>query len=350
MTGVAIAPLSDFSNWARGDLLVIILLILGAALLTRLADWTRGKIMGRIDAGASGTDELVRSEGAKHRHVVAQVLTWSAVAVIYVVTAVLVVEHLGVPLAGLVAPAALISAGLGFGLQRFVQDIGAGFFITGERQYGFGDVVRIHVTGVPEPAFGTVEEVTLRVTRIRSVSGEVIITPNGQICAWWRGRSRACSSTSAGRSVPGWQRPSGGTASSCRPNSTPAVPQGPKHDQTAAPLAPHQRTAAHLDPRARRAVPGRARAVYLGAPCYLDHANGKRAVNNGDLPRRRASLSQPSPETGVSFAHYVPQPDSDDKLDGARRITRSVTSRDRNICVTTSPPSATAARTCASTR
>jgi small conductance mechanosensitive channel len=94
---------------------------------------------------------------------------------------VLIVQLLGVPLAGLVAPAALISAALGFGLQRFVQDIGAGFFITGERQYGFGDVVRISVSGVSEPAVGTVEEVTLRVTRIRSVSGEVIITPNGQI-------------------------------------------------------------------------------------------------------------------------------------------------------------------------
>jgi moderate conductance mechanosensitive channel len=180
LTG-AIAPLDDFSVWARGNLLVIILLILGAVLLTRLADWTRGKIMARIDTRASASDELVRSEGAKHRHVVAQVLTWCAVAVIYVVTTVLVVQNLGVPLAGLVAPAALISAGLGFGLQRFVQDIGAGFFITGERQYGFGDVVRINVTSVSEPSFGTVEEVTLRVTRIRSVSGEVIIIPNGQI-------------------------------------------------------------------------------------------------------------------------------------------------------------------------
>jgi len=62
-----------------------------------------------------------------------------------------------------------------------VQDIGAGFFITGERQYGFGDVVRISVSGVSEPAVGTVEDVTLRVTRIRTLSGEVIITPNGQI-------------------------------------------------------------------------------------------------------------------------------------------------------------------------
>ena len=180
MTG-AIAPLSDFSIWARGNLLVIILLILGATLFTRVADWTRGRIVERIDAKFAIDEELVRSEAAKHRHVAAQVLTWGLLAVVYVVTTVLIVQRFDVPLAGLVAPAALLSAALGFGLQRFVQDIGAGFFITGERQYGFGDVVRISVSGVSEPAVGTVEEVTLRVTRIRSMSGEVIITPNGQI-------------------------------------------------------------------------------------------------------------------------------------------------------------------------
>ena len=180
MTG-AIAPLDDLNQWARGDLLEIVLLVLGTILLTRLAVWARDRIVTRIDAHAQETDELVRSEAAKHRHIVAEVFTWAFLAVVYVVTAVLVVERLGVPLAGLVAPAALLSAALGFGLQRFVQDIGAGFFITAERQYGFGDVVRISVTGVSEPAVGTVEEVTLRVTRIRSVSGEVITTPNGQI-------------------------------------------------------------------------------------------------------------------------------------------------------------------------
>jgi small-conductance mechanosensitive channel len=176
----AIAPLSDFSLWARGSLPVIVLLILGAVLLTRLANYVRSRVMARIDA-RSAAEELVRSESAKHRHVAAEVLTWTILAVLYVVTAVLIIGRLGVPLAGFVAPAALISAALGFGLQRFVQDIGAGFFITGERQYGFGDVVRISVSGVSQPAVGTVEEVTLRVTRIRSVSGEVIITPNGQI-------------------------------------------------------------------------------------------------------------------------------------------------------------------------
>ena len=180
MTG-AIAPLDDLNRWARGDLLEILLLVLGAILLTRLAEWARDRIVAHIDAKAREADELVRSEAAKHRHVVAQVVTWAFLALVYVVTAVLVVQRLGVPLAGLVAPAALLSAALGFGLQRFVQDIGAGFFITAERQYGFGDVVRISVTGVSEPAVGTVEDVTLRVTGIRSVTGEVITTPNGQI-------------------------------------------------------------------------------------------------------------------------------------------------------------------------
>ena len=180
MTG-AIAPLDDFNLWVRDNLLVIVLLVLGAILLTRLAAWTRDKIMARIEARATETDELVRSEGAKHRQVVAQVVTWSVLAVIYVVTAVRIVQELGVPLAGLVAPAALLSAALGFGLQRFVQDIGAGFFITGERQYGFGDVITIATAGVGQPVTGTVEDVTLRVTRLRTVSGEVITTPNGNI-------------------------------------------------------------------------------------------------------------------------------------------------------------------------
>ena len=177
----AIAPLDDLDQWARGDLLEIVLLVLGTILLTRVAEWVRNLVVAQIDAHARETDELVRSEAAKHRHVVAEVVTWTFLAVVYVVTAVLVVQRLGVPLAGLVAPAAILSAALGLGLQRFVQDIGAGFFITGERQYGYGDVIKISVTGIPQPAVGTVEDVTLRVTRIRSVSGEVIITPTGQI-------------------------------------------------------------------------------------------------------------------------------------------------------------------------
>jgi small conductance mechanosensitive channel len=172
--------LHHISMWARGRGLEIVLLIVGAILLTRLITWLRDKITGRIDANARETDALVRSEAAKHRHALAQVITWTAIVVIYCATAVLVAERLGIPLTSLVAPAAVVAVALGFGAQRIVQDLLAGFFIITERQYGFGDLVRLSVPSV-SGAMGTVEDVTLRVTTVRTVDGEVIITPNGQI-------------------------------------------------------------------------------------------------------------------------------------------------------------------------
>ena len=89
----------------------------------------------------------MRSEAAKHRHAVAQVLTWLAIALIWSVTAVQVLGRLGVPVASLVAPAAVLGAALGFGAQQVVRDLIAGFFIIVERQYGFGDVVHISAVG-----------------------------------------------------------------------------------------------------------------------------------------------------------------------------------------------------------
>jgi moderate conductance mechanosensitive channel len=174
-------PLTDVDRWARGSGLEIVLLVTGAILLTRFATWLGGRIIARIDANARETDALVRSEAAKHRHALAQVVTWVTLVLIYCVTAVLIVQRLGVPVTSLVAPATVVGVALGFGAQRVVQDILAGFFIIAERQYGFGDVIRIAIPGTGDPVSGTVEDVTLRITRIRSVDGEVMFTPNGQI-------------------------------------------------------------------------------------------------------------------------------------------------------------------------
>lgn len=178
---LAITPFTDVNRWVRGNGLEIVLYLLGAVLLTRFATWGEHRITERIDARDSNTDALVRSESAKHRHAVIQVLTWSALVLLYCVTAVLIVQRLNVPLSGFVAPATVVGVAVGFGAQRIVQDVLAGFFIVAERQYGFGDVVSIASVGIANVATGTVEEVTLRVTRLRSVNGEVLIIPNGLI-------------------------------------------------------------------------------------------------------------------------------------------------------------------------
>jgi small-conductance mechanosensitive channel len=184
MTLVAAArvpPLSDFDLWAKTSGLEIILFVTGAILLTRITSWLGGRIINRIELNDDETDELVRSEEAKNRHAAAQVITWVSIVLIYCIAAILIIERFGIPLTGFVVPASVAGVAIGFGAQRVVQDILSGFFIIVERQYGFGDVVRLNATGVTGAVTGTIEEVTLRVTRMRSLNGEVIITPNGQI-------------------------------------------------------------------------------------------------------------------------------------------------------------------------
>jgi small-conductance mechanosensitive channel len=176
-----VQPLDDLLEWLSGHGLEIVLIILASVLLARFVTWTGRRITDSIDRRSTGGDALVRSEAAKHRHSLTQVITWTLVVLIYTVAAFFVLDRLGVPVTGLVAPATVLGVGLGFGAQRIVGDVLAGFFIITERQYGFGDVCSIQVVGGGDPARGTVEDVTLRVTRLRSADGEVITLPNGQI-------------------------------------------------------------------------------------------------------------------------------------------------------------------------
>jgi small-conductance mechanosensitive channel len=172
--------MSDFETWLRGSGLEIVLLILGAVLLARFATWVGRKIIERMDAASTHGDALVRSEAAKHRRAMAQVLTWVSIAVIWSVAGVLVLTRLGLPIASLIPSAAVIAAALGFGAQQLVRDLLAGLFIISERQYGYGDLVRIAAAGIEE-ATGTIEEVALRTTRLRTLTGEVVTVPNGLI-------------------------------------------------------------------------------------------------------------------------------------------------------------------------
>ncbi|MFC4125244.1 mechanosensitive ion channel family protein [Nocardia rhizosphaerae] len=182
MSGVlAIDTAPTITAWLRSSGLEIVLLVVGAVLFGRFAAFLRDRVTTRIDAGFRSSDALVRTEAAKHRHALAQVITWVVLTIVYVLVGMEVLRRLGFAVTGLVAPAAVLGAALGFGAQRIVQDILAGFFIITERQYGFGDVVQIAVLGSPDPAEGTVEDVTLRITTLRNSDGEVITVPNGQI-------------------------------------------------------------------------------------------------------------------------------------------------------------------------
>jgi len=87
----------------------------------------------------------------------------------------LILSILGINVAPLLASASVVGVALGFGAQTMVKDFLAGIFLIIEDQFGVGDAVDLG------PATGTVEEVTLRITRLRDLTGIVWYVRNGEI-------------------------------------------------------------------------------------------------------------------------------------------------------------------------
>ncbi|WP_374456333.1 mechanosensitive ion channel family protein [Nocardioides sp.] len=95
--------------------------------------------------------------------------------VVFAVIALMFISELGYDIAPLIASAGIIGVALGFGSQALVKDFLSGIFMIFEDQYGVGDVVDVG------EASGTVEAVSLRVTRLRDVNGTVWYVRNGEI-------------------------------------------------------------------------------------------------------------------------------------------------------------------------
>jgi small-conductance mechanosensitive channel len=87
----------------------------------------------------------------------------------------MMLSEVGVNIAPIIASAGIIGIALGFGAQSLVKDFLSGVFMILEDQYGVGDVIDVG------EASGTVEAVTLRITRLRDVNGTVWYVPNGEI-------------------------------------------------------------------------------------------------------------------------------------------------------------------------
>lgn len=78
-------------------------------------------------------------------------------------------------LRSVLAAAGVGGLAIGFGAQSLIKDIISGFFIIFEDQFGVGDIVTI------EGMNGTVEDMELRVTRVRNMNGDLYVIPNGEI-------------------------------------------------------------------------------------------------------------------------------------------------------------------------
>ena len=169
--------LTDFQARTGEFLLVrplkIAVLVLAGFLLTRLATRAVRRFVRTLHARALPRTTSPRAQ--QRGTTISDVLSNVVMASIWVVVALLVLGEVGVDLAPLLAGAGVVGVALGFGAQSLVRDFLSGLFIILEDQYGVGDVITVKDTT------GTVEDVSLRVTRFRAIDGTVWYMPNGEI-------------------------------------------------------------------------------------------------------------------------------------------------------------------------
>jgi small conductance mechanosensitive channel len=95
--------------------------------------------------------------------------------IVWIIAAALILSVFGISGAAVLTSAGLIGVALAFGAQNLLRDLINGSFMIMEDQLGVGDVVDLGI------ASGTVEDVSLRTTRLRDVQGVVWYVPNGAI-------------------------------------------------------------------------------------------------------------------------------------------------------------------------
>jgi moderate conductance mechanosensitive channel len=151
----------------------VVLVIVIAVIVARLGSKTVRRILQRV------ADQAAARSGSQRTG--ARMSTMSALAAnlwrffVFVIAVAIILGMIGVNLTPLLASATIIGATLGFGAQLIIRDYMSGFLLTIEDQYGIGDSVTIGAVS------GVVEDLTLRVTRLRDSDGTVYFVANGDI-------------------------------------------------------------------------------------------------------------------------------------------------------------------------
>lgn len=100
-------------------------------------------------------------------------LNWA----VYFIAVLVVLKQIGIDPMPILAGAGVAGVAIGLGAQSLVKDIIAGFFILLEDQFAVGDRVKIN------DIEGVVDEISLRIIKLRDKDGSLRILQNGNIAS-----------------------------------------------------------------------------------------------------------------------------------------------------------------------
>ncbi len=130
---------------------------------------------GKASASPDHRDVVVATRRVQRAKAMGSLLKSVVTGIVIAVFTTMILAELSVDVAPIVASAGILGLALGFGAQSLVSDFLAGTFMIFEDQYGVGDEIDLG------EAVGTVEAVSLRVTRLRDINGTVWYVRNGEI-------------------------------------------------------------------------------------------------------------------------------------------------------------------------
>lgn len=113
--------------------------------------------------------------GQQREETIMSVFGTSTAVILWIIGLFMVLAALQVDLGALLTGAGLIGIIVGFGAQSTIKNLLAGVFVILENQYRVGDIVTIN--GVS----GVVEVLTIRITKLRDLDGDLHVIQNGDI-------------------------------------------------------------------------------------------------------------------------------------------------------------------------
>jgi small-conductance mechanosensitive channel len=129
----------------------------------------------KVATTLDGTAAVLTERRRQRAETLGSVLSSLISAIVFGTAALMILGRFGMDLTPILTSVGILGVAVGFGAQELVKDFIAGMFMLMEDQYGVGDLID---TGT---AVGTVEAVTLRITRLRDADGRVWYVRNGTI-------------------------------------------------------------------------------------------------------------------------------------------------------------------------
>lgn len=165
---------------AAGVLRVVVtwlvhVVLVGSGKVRRRARRTLARAARRGDSLVTQTAPMASARRLQRAHTIATLLRAASTTTVVAATVVGVLHVLQVDIGKLLTAAGVVGVVLGFGAQTLIRDVLAGLGMILEEQYAVGDVIEVGDVS------GTVEDVRLRVTRIRADNGTQWFLRNGDV-------------------------------------------------------------------------------------------------------------------------------------------------------------------------